>query len=189
MKFGLRECVFAVMLVAIPLAGWWMVFSPQNAQCAQMRQQIQAKQAKLRELNRATATIGDLKQRIDKLQKAMAFFHSKLPDEKEIDKVLKGIWRLAESNHLKARSIRTLERNKSSRSSSSSTGYREQPIQIKLAGNFLGFYSFLQALENEPRIMRIRQMTLKRPRKGPEGNVEVEFTMTIFFEGSHESQP
>ena len=188
MRFGLREGILAVVLMAAPLVAWWWIFQPQNAEATQMRDQIEAKQAKLQDLNHATATIGDVKQRIDKLENAMEFFHSKLPSEKEIDKVLKGMWRLAESNHLKAKSIRTLDRTKSGISAGVS-GHREQPILVKLEGNFLGFYRFLQALENEPRIMRIHQMSLARPRQGEEGNMEAEFTMTIFFEGSKEHRP
>ncbi len=182
MKFGIRELIFIALLTAIPIASWWLIFRPQNANAEEMRQQIEAKQSKLRELNRATGTIGDLRKRIAGLEDAMKYFRSKLPSEKEIDKVLQEVWELAESNHLQTKSIRTL--NRESRASQAGTqGYSEQPISVSLEGNFLGFYSFLQALENQPRIMQVLSMKLTKPPTGPEGYMNAEFTMTIFFEG------
>ena len=32
MKFGLREIVFVVLLMAIPVGAYWFVFRPQNIQ-------------------------------------------------------------------------------------------------------------------------------------------------------------
>ena len=188
MKFGVREIVFVVLLMGIPVASWWLVFRPQNARRDQMCQQIEAKQGRLRELNRATATIGDLKKRIGKLQKAMASFRSKLPGQKEIDKVLQEVWNLAELNDLRTKSIRTLKHNKNTELLSRPGSYRAQPIAVSLEGSFLGFYSFLQALENQPRIMRVRKMALVKVKKGPPGNMQADFTMTIFFEGGNGSR-
>jgi len=190
MKFGLREVAFIVLLMGIPVGAWWFVFRPQNARNAEMLQQIEAKQAKLRELNHATATIGDLKKEIGSLEKAVAFFQSKLPDEKEIDKVLQEVWRLAEGNQLVTKSIRTLDRLGSAAPfAGAESPHAEQPITMKLEGDFMGFYSFLLALENQPRIMRIRKMTLKKMDKGPEGSMQAEFVMSVFFERGGKDRP
>jgi len=184
MKLGLREVAFIVLLTGIPVVAWRFVFRPQNAQNAEMQKQIEAKQARLRELNQATGTIGDLRQRIEKLEKAMAFFRSKLPSEKEIDKVLQEVWQLAESNRLRTKSIRTLDRDRNSEFTSRAGAYCAQPISVQLEGSFLGFYSFLQALEDQPRIMRVQKMNLQKLKQGAEGTVQAEFIMTIFFEGT-----
>lgn len=189
MKFGLREIVFIVLLMGIPLGAWWFVFRPWNAREIEMRRQIERKQAKLRELNRATATIGNLRNEIDALENAVAFFHSKLPSAKEIDKVLQEIWRLAESSRLTTKSIRTVKKTKQSGLGSPEGLYAEQPITVQLEGSFLGFYTFLQAMENQPRIMRIHDLELKKKKAGPEGHVEANFTMSIFFESNDEAKP
>ena len=57
---------------------------------------------------------------------------------------------------------------------------------MTLEGDFLGFYAFLQALENQPRIMRIHEMELEMLDKHgvPTGRVQASFTVTIFFEPS-----
>jgi len=185
MKFGIREMVFMVLLLAIPVCAWWLAFRPQNAINERMMVQIEAKQAKLRELNKATATIGDLKKEIDELEKAIGFFRSKLPDEKEIDKVLQEIWKLAERNRLKTKSIRALHQ-KTDGFVKAGGPHAEQPIQVKLEGDFIGFYAFLQALEAQPRITRIRHMKLEKLDKEPEGAMRAEFEMSVFFQGSAE---
>ncbi len=181
MKFGLREIVFVLILAAIPVGAWRFVFRPHNARNTKMRRDIDAKQEKLKVLNRAVGTIGSLRKEIGALKQAVAFFESKLPSEKEIDKVLQEVWRLAEANKLATKSIRTLEDNKSSFTTADSP-HREQPIAMQLEGNFMGLYAFLQALENQPRITRIRSMKLTTPKAFRKGHVRVEFTMSVFFE-------
>lgn len=182
MKFGLREIVFIVLLMVIPVGAWWFVYRPQNAANAEMRRQIEARQAKLRELNKITGTIGNLEKEIEALSGAVTYFQSKLPSEKEIDKILQEIWILAESNHLHAKSIRTLKRMGRRGFLAEGSDHAEQPIVVQLEGDFLGFYAFLTALESQPRIMRISKMKLKLLRKSLTGGINVEFEMSIFFE-------
>jgi len=181
MKFGLRESVFMVMLVSLPLGAWWLVFRPQNARNEHMTAQIEAKQKKLRALNQVTATIGDLQKEIAAQEDAFRYFQKKLPNEKEIDKVLQEIWRTAELNELKTKSIRTLTRTGNG-AAASPDGPHEQPIAVQLEGRFTGFYTFLQAIENQPRIMRITKMSLKTEEKDNDGNVVANFEMSVFFE-------
>ena len=182
MNLGLREGIFVVLLMAIPAGAWWFDFRPNNTRNAERLEQIKAKRAKLMDLNHATATIGDLKREISSLQKAILFLESRLPDEKEIDKVLREIWRLAEANRLKTNSIRTLVWRADKSFTAKSAPQAEVPIEVRLEGDFRGFYTFLQAVENQPRIMRIRKMTLEKANKAPSGHVQATFEMSIFFE-------
>ncbi len=182
MKFGLREIIFTALLTAIPAGAWWFVFHPSNIRNAEMVEQIDLKRMKLKELNRATGTIGSLKKEIAALARAIEFLRSRLPDAKEIDKVLQEIWRLAEANQLNTKSIRTLQRVQGQGFDAGGARHSEQPIGIELEGNFMGFYAFLQSLENQPRIMRIRKMTLEKPKTFAEGTVRANFDMSIFFE-------
>jgi Tfp pilus assembly protein PilO len=188
LKIGIREIVFFALLTAIPLGTWWFVFRPNNARDAKVLQEINAKQLKLRELNYATATIGDLRKEIADLEKAVTFFQSKLPSEKEIDKVLREVWRVAEKNQLVTKSIRTMDRANDRVFTDENSPHCEQPITMKLEGDFMGFYSFLLDLENQPRIMRIRQMKITKPEKGPDGCMRAEIIMSIFFERNTKGQ-
>ncbi|MDY7011427.1 MAG: type 4a pilus biogenesis protein PilO [Planctomycetota bacterium] len=185
MKFGIREIVFIIILTVIPVGAWWFVFRPSDIRNHEMMKQIDIRQEKLQALNRATATIGNLKTEIASLEKAIEFFRSKLPSEKEIDKVLQEVWRLAEANKLTTKSIRTLKTISQSVTLSDPNGpYAEQPISIKLEGSFAGFYGFLLALESQPRIMRIQQMDIEKDGERGEGYIRVDCTVSVFFERS-----
>lgn len=187
MKFGKREALLLTLLMAVPLGTWWFIYRPYNAHKDDLQRQINVKQDKLRDLNRATATIGDLREEISSLEEAVGFFRSKLPSEKEIDKVLQELWRLAEQNDLTTKSIRTIARNKQTSLTDENGPHGEQPIQMKLEGDFTGLYSFMLAIENQPRIMRIVRMTVQTPKDAPEGYVQAEFIMSIFFEHSNDA--
>ena len=184
MKIGIREIVFVVLLTAIPVAAWAFVFRPNNVCKAEMAAEIASRQAKLQALNKATATIGDLKSEIAALEKAINFFRSKLPSEKEMDKVLREVWLLAEANKLTTKSIRTLKSRNEMMLTDPSGPYAEQPISMQLEGPFSGFYGFLLALERQPRIMRIQEMDLEKPPRAPQGHVRAECSVVVFFERS-----
>jgi type IV pilus assembly protein PilO len=183
MKLPIREMVLGLLLVSMPVSAWWFVFKPGAQSDAQMRRQIELKQAKLRELNQATGSLGDLRREITELQKGINSLKARLPSEKEIDKVLKEIWSIAEANRLTTKSIRTVQRG------DSETGaFAEQPINVQVEGDYRGFYCFLQALENQPRIIQVHKLSLNRPEKKGEaaenGHVLASFAMSIFFERS-----
>jgi Tfp pilus assembly protein PilO len=185
MKFGLRETVFVVLLMVIPLGAWWFVYRPNSLNNASMLKQIEAKRAKLAALNQATGTLGDLKQEISDLQKGVDYLQAKLPSEKEIDKVLREVWMLAEANKLTTKSIRTVNRN--APPDAGAQPFAEQPIDMQLEGDFRGFYAFLQALENQPRIMRVVRMSLRKIEKADEGMMRADVSLSVFFERAKES--
>ncbi len=182
MKLGIREMVFLLLLISIPLGSWWFIFRPNSRQNSEMLAQIELRQKKLQQLNRATATLGDLKMEIRALEDAIRFFGSKLPSEKEMDKVLREVWRLAEANRLTTKSIRTAKGRTENQLADPAGPYAEQPVSMKLEGSFRGFYGFLLALEAQPRIMRLRQMKIEKPPRAGEGCIKIECEMSVFFE-------
>ena len=182
-----RQVIFVLLLLGTVAGAWYFVFRPRDTQDRQMRMQIEAKQRQLQKLNRATATIGNLKSEIAELEKAIAFFHSKLPSEKEIDKVLEEVWRLAEANRLTTKGIYTARRSSASTFVSEGSGQTEQPIRMEFEGDFPGFYGFLLALENQPRIMRVSKMDIEV--RDPEaGRIRAEVEMSIFFERQNDNK-
>ena len=189
MKIGLREIVFAAMLLGIPVGAWWFVFRPGNVHHAELREQIEAKQEKLRELNALIGSVGDLEEEIATMEKSIEAFQSKLPAKKEIDKVLHETWRLAEQNKLVTKSIRTSTATAKVSSLYAAAGsHAIQPVILQLEGQFEGFYRFLQALEQQPRIMRIGLMNIRKAETGPEGSIQVSFQMSVFFEPDETSE-
>ena len=175
MRFGLRELLFILVLMAMPVAAWFLVFKPTNDQIDQARAEIQAKQAKLRQLDAATAHVNDLPKEIEKLTEAIKLAEAKLPAEKEVDVILKEIWQLAAKHGLKAKSVRPDKIEKDTR-------YSEQPMKMVIVGDFEGFYSFMLDLEKLKRITRIPDMSLTKAKSDKEGEMEATFTLKIFFE-------
>jgi len=184
MRLGVREIAFIALLIVIPVGAWWFAFRPNNACNAAMMEQIQTRQAKLQALNQATGTIGDLKVEIGALDDAIKFFRSKLPTRKEIDKVLKEVWELADANQLKTKSIRTLSPDDNALFVDSAGPFAEQPISMRFEGSFEGFYRFLLALEAQARIIRIHKMKLEKLPEDKDGQVRAACTISVFFENS-----
>ena len=185
MKFGVREIMFLVLLVAIPLSAWWFAFRPARIRDEGMVQQIEAQREKLANLNRATATIGDMEAEIHSLQEAIGYFSTKLPSEKEMDQVLRELWRLAEANKLTTKSIRPIYEKGASRLTEPTGPYAEQPISMTLEGPFKGLYGFLLAMERQPRIMRLLDVTVQKC-QGEQSRVRTTCLMSVFFERSSE---
>ncbi|MHC4362714.1 MAG: type 4a pilus biogenesis protein PilO, partial [Planctomycetota bacterium] len=81
---------------------------------------------------------------------------------------------IGEKQDLKPKTIRTLKRKDNS-------GYIEQPLRMQLVGNFNSFYSFLLELEKLPRIMKLRNLDLRKLNE-QEGQIATDFVVSIFFQ-------
>ena len=185
MKFGLRELILALLLIAVPLAAWWCVFKPNDELNTKMLQQINTRRAKLNELNRVTGVIGNLQKEISVLEDTIEVLQSKLPSEKEIDKVIQEIWYLAKKNNLTPVSMATLNKNGDKIFTSTNSQYSEQAVSIIVGDDFMGFYTFIQELERRPRSMRIYRLAILKDEKSndaPRGYIRAEFAMSIFFD-------
>jgi type IV pilus assembly protein PilO len=150
------------------------MIKPANKNLANHRKKVQAKMIKLQEVEKATAAAKDIAKQLEELEEAITFFESKLPPKSEIYNVLEQVTVIAQKQGLKPKTIRTLQRKVNS-------GYIEQPLKMQLVGNFNSFYSFLLELEKLPRIMKIREMELKKE-KELEGQVASNFIVSIFFQ-------
>lgn len=173
MKIGARELVFFAMMLGL-VACTVLLFQRWNRQEQERLASIEQKEAALENLRQATAGIEDLDAKIAELQKAIAFFESKLPQEKEVASVLKEVSNIAEANSLQTRTFRTMKTERTA-------NYSEQPITMSLSGDFNGFYSFLLQLEKLPRITRLMKMRLEKI-NDRDGEMQAQLTLSIFFE-------
>ena len=177
MKFGLRETIFMLLLLAMPVAAYFFVFQPRNEQIAEAREEVRLKQAKLRQLELATRSMSDLGQEIDRLAQAIDVFEKKLPVQREVEVLLKQVWELAHRHHLVPKSVRTDKPVPAAQ-------YSELPIRMTILGNFDGFYEFMVDLERLPRITRLPRMSLKRVDSAQGTQLEANITLSIFFDSS-----
>jgi len=176
MTSGLRKFAFFVVLVGLTCAAYELMIKPANKSLAEQKSRMNDKLAKLSEFKTATTAAEGLSKQLEELQKAIDFFESKLPPTSEIDKVLRDVTVIGEEQGLKPKMIRTLRKK-------DNNGYIEQPLKMELVGNFKSFYSFLLELEKLPRIMKIRQLELKKQAKN-EGQITTSFIVGIFFQNS-----
>lgn len=174
MKFGIRELILVSAMVGLLICSYFLVFAKSNTKRETLKKEISDKKTALANLQRATAGIDDLGKKIEELQQAISFFEKKLPQEKEVDKILKEVWQMAEANSLQTKTVKTLK-------SERGPNYSEQPIQMNLSGDFNGYYAFLLQLEKLPRITRVSQMKLEKIDER-DGEMTAQMTLSIFFE-------
>jgi len=183
MRFGTRELVFFVVLLAIPALAFFYVFKPGNERIALAQQEITTKQVKLQRLDDMAEQIDDLGLKIEQALETIEIIDEKLPAEQDVDRILDEVTKIARNNRLNVPSVDTQD-------VVSAPLYRELPLRITMEGNFDGFYGFLIELENLPRITRIHQMKLGRRTDGTgptsqrsdDGAMRAEFTLAIYFE-------
>jgi Tfp pilus assembly protein PilO len=175
MKLGFREIVFVGVMLGLLACAYLFVFKKTSEKRSALVADIESKQKVLNNLSQATAGIDDLSRKTQELEKAITFFQSKLPQEREVDQILQDVWQMAAANSLESKTVKMQKTEKTS-------SYSEQPIQMSLSGNFNGFYAFLLQLEKLPRITRVSQMKLEKISER-EGEMQAQITLSIFFDG------
>jgi type IV pilus assembly protein PilO len=174
MKIGLRELAFVALMIGLAVASVFYVFKPSAEKRASRERDIEARQKALTNLRSATSDIGDLARKIEDLESAISFFESKLPQQKDLDKIVREVWQKAEKHNLQTRVIKT-------RKTERAAGYSELPIELGLSGPFNGFYAFLLDLEKLPRITQMNQMKLDKI-TSRDGDMQANMTLSVFFE-------
>ena len=183
MRFGIREVIFLLVLLAVPVASGWYVFKPRNELIQSAKQEIEEKQVKLERLREETAKMVDLGLEIERGREMLAEVEAKLPARQDVEGILEQVWQLAEKNRQAVKSVKGDDNVKG-------PGHLELPLKVVMEGDFDGFYQFLLDLEDYQRITRIHEMKLERliPSRGPRtgdiapGAMKAEFTLSIYFE-------
>jgi type IV pilus assembly protein PilO len=174
MKFGIRELILVSAMAGLLVCTWFFVFAKRADKREALKAEMETRRQALVNLKQATSGIDDLGKKIEELQEAISFFEKKLPAEKEVDKILKEVWQMAEANSLQTKTVKTLKTERG-------PNYSEQPIQMTLSGDFNGFYAFLLQLEKLPRITRVSHMELEKVNER-DGEMVAQLTLSIFFE-------
>jgi len=184
MRFGLRELIFLLVLLAMPGAAYFFVFQPKNQLQQDARAEIQNKRAKLVALDQATAQFINLDEEIGRLKGAIEMIEQKLPAGRETHLVVNRIAELARAHNLRIETI------KPENPVAAGPYATELPIRLEIKGNFEGFYRFMLEVERMPRITQVPMMTLERSgdRDDPEGTMIAEMTLSIFFESDEQAR-
>lgn len=176
MRFGLRELIFLLLLLSMPVAAYIFVFYPWNLTMSVAIAENRKKELKLAQLEDATHIMTDVGEEIDRLQEAIKVFEQKLPTRREEEVIIREVWELAVAHDLK---VKRIVPDKILRKAQ----YAERPIKLVIVGDFDGFYSFLLELEKLPRLTRIPVMSLEKLTRLGEGQMQADIVLSIFFEG------
>jgi type IV pilus assembly protein PilO len=179
MKLGAREGLIGAVLLAVPLASWWMVFRPQNTAIDSAKADIAHKRELLAKLKEFTSRNADLRQANEEMAARIGDIEARLPSDKEVDSIVRQVSDIAVSCGLDSPAVKNVKPRQEAM-------FMEQPLEMSLAGNWTGYYDFLAKVEQLPRITRISTMKLKRSDEG-DGNMKAEFTLSIYYQQSRQA--
>ncbi|MCX5632312.1 MAG: type 4a pilus biogenesis protein PilO [Phycisphaerae bacterium] len=173
MSSNSRKIVLFIIMLGLSGFAYIYMIKPANASIEQQKQQVNAKLAKLNELEKLSGQANDVGKQLSKLSEAIEFFRNKLPPENEIHKVLESITLIAQKQGLVPGTITALK-------TKDYNGYIEQPLKMELSGSFYAFYSFLTEAEKLPRIIRVREFELKKDDKNS-SELKANVIISVFF--------
>ena len=174
MKFGARELLFLLVMLALLGSAWYFVFKKADERIAVLTADTLTKQRRLAELSEASSRIADMNQKMDDLQKQIRFFESKLPRERETGKLVAEIDQQARSRKLlQVGRVSAMRPEKAA-------GYYELPVKIQMQGDFRSFYEFILQIERLTRITRVNQMKLTKINE-QDGSMNADMTLSIYF--------
>ena len=180
MRFGLRELIFVLVILAMPVAAYFLWFQRRNADIEAMNADIMSKREKLRELDQAASPYVDLEEQISSLAKTIDDFEQRLPSDPREFSVVGDVTDIARKHQLDVRLVKPDKLVKAAR-------YLEKPIRMEIVGDFDDFYSFLLDVNQMPRITQLPQMRLRRLDNEGDGTLEATLTLSIFFDGPTET--
>lgn len=171
-----RQLLFFAVLLALPIASYFLVFKPQNREIEKAKKEIELKESLLAKLKEATAQTEDLQRANEQIRDAIAAIQARLPSTKEMDNVLRQVSNLASRAGLKVPQFK-----KSDKTGPAGLAF-EQPTDIEITGDFDGFYKFLLDLEQLPRITRIPDLSIVRSDK-VDGEMKTKLVLSVYYEG------
>jgi len=171
MQAAIRQGVFVALVLAVPITAYFTVFRPQNDRIGEVRRDIQEKELMLEKLELVTARASDLASANTEIESAVIDIEGRLPGTKEVDVLLEQVADLALASRLELKKVKA-------GAPAPSAKYREQPLEMKVQGDFESFYTFLVELEKLDRLTRMPNLTIKRL-DSEDGALEATFTLSI----------
>ncbi len=170
----IRQGVFVGLVLAVPVTAYFTVFRPQNERIEEVRASISEKELMLEKLELVTGRASDLATANDEIETAVVEIESRLPGTKEVDVLLEQVADLALASRLELKKVKAGAPTPSAK-------YREQPLEMKVEGDFESFYTFLVKLEKLDRLTRLPDMVIRRL-DTEDGALEATFTLSIYFQ-------
>ncbi len=180
MNLSLRQLIFVVILLAVPLASFFLVFAPQNRDITKAKEEIELKKATLEKLREATSKTDDLLKANTDIRHSIESINARLPSDKDMDLVLRDVANIAAGAGLKIPTFRRADKPLPAGEA------MEQPLDVTITGDFDGFYKFLQELEKLPRITRITDIKITRSDES-DGEMKAEFKLSVYYKSEQQT--
>jgi type IV pilus assembly protein PilO len=155
MKSNKYPFLFLIAL-SVGLAGVLaLTFAQAEQERAATLAQIAAKQRAIAQMRQATAGIEEVHAKVANLSRAVSLVESRLVPERSLDRAVKDIWQMADADSLQTQAIQPLAIVRRGNCG-------EQPVELKLTGDFRAFYAFMLQLEKMPQLLHVTHMELQR---------------------------
>jgi Tfp pilus assembly protein PilO len=180
---GPREFIFLALLFVVPVGVYFLVFKPRSEARQAMIEDIQLKRSQLDELRlaRGQAT-SNLSEDIAQLKHALKVARERQPALEGNARLLGAFKRLAEANQL----LSSLNNEPPppiavEGPSAIQEKYTIRRVKMNLTGGFMNFYTFLQQVEDQPRLTRIDNLSINREGRQRAGIVYANMVLTIYY--------
>ncbi len=164
--------LFMVFLLAFSYFNYSFIYLPRKARIENLDSEISILQGKIEEGKRIYARLGELRKEYQDLIEKMEFMEVLLPKEKEIPEFLVMLQETMDEFNIDFTNFapQSIIQEKDAL-------YARLPINMTYSANYFEVIRFLDRLENFPRIVDVRELSLN-PAGDDADNVNV--TMTMF---------
>jgi len=164
--------IFVIFILVFAYLNYSYIYVPRNNRIASLDKEISTLQNKIAEGKRIHARLGELRKEYQDLIEKMQFMEVLLPKEKEIPEFLVMLQETMDEFNINFSNF-----SPQSIIKEQDAIFARLPINMNYYANYFEVIRFLDRLENFPRIVDVRELSLTPDREKAE-NVNV--TMTMF---------
>jgi type IV pilus assembly protein PilO len=168
--------ILAGIVIVVSGIYWYFVWSPNAEELKAARGNLERLQKKLDEYERIARQLPKFELEFKRLNREFEIASMKLPQEKEIPALIDGIYAQVSASGLEPIDFVPKKEVKKDI-------YSEIPIQMKVAGSYEQLANFFDRISSLPRIVNVRDLSLKRDDKASKGNdivLNADFTTVTF---------
>jgi type IV pilus assembly protein PilO len=168
--------IVAAVVIILSGAYWYFVWSPNAEELKSARANLQRQKKKLDEYESIAKELPKFELEFKRLNREFEIASLKLPKEKEIPTLIDGVYAQVSASGLEP--INFVPKREVKKDI-----YSEIPVQMKVGGSYSQLSSFFERVSELPRIVNVRNLSLKRDDKTSKENdivLSADFTAVTF---------
>ncbi len=174
--FRVRLGILIAIIVVVFGAYWYFWWSPKSEELTSARAELQREEQKLNEYQAIARDLPRFEEEFKKLSKEFEESARKLPEEKEIPRLIDDIYKEVSGSGLVSNTFAPKAEVKKNI-------YAEIPIEMKVFGSYYDLANFFDRVSRLSRIVNVRDLNLSTDqKKGTPGNtlLTANFTTVTF---------